>query len=124
MHKWLVLLLGGCLGTLGRYAVSGAVQRWTGAEFPFGTLVVNVLGCLAVGFIARLAEAKLLLDPELRLFLFVGLLGAFTTFSTLIYESWQLIQGGHVGAAGVNLVGSVAAGLAALWVGSSLASTI
>ena len=122
MQKWLMLLLGGLCGTAGRYLLAGAVYRWAGTAFPYGTLAVNTLGCLVIGFLSTLADQKFLLKPETRLFWMVGLLGAFTTFSTLIYESWRLIQDGEFAWAGVNLLGSLVLGLAALWLGHVIAS--
>ncbi len=124
MHKWMLLLLGGVFGTAGRYVLAGAVYRWLGTGFPYGTLAVNTLGCLVIGFLSTLAEEKFLLSPETRLFWMVGLLGAFTTFSTLIYESWRLLQDGEILLAGINLAGSVALGLLALWVGHLAASLL
>lgn len=124
MQQWVMLVLGGIVGTVGRYALAGAVYRWTGASFPYGTLVVNATGALVIGFLATLADKKFLLTPEARMFWMIGLLGAFTTFSTLIYESWKLIQDGEMLLAGVNLLGSVALGLAAFWVGALAASLL
>ena len=122
MQKWLILLSGGLCGTAGRYLLTGVVHRWAGATFPYGTLTVNTLGCLVIGFLGTLAEQKLLLRPETVLFWMIGLLGAFTTFSTLIYESWRLLQDGEILMAGANLVGSVVLGLVALWLGHLTAS--
>lgn len=124
MHKWLMLLAGGVIGTAGRYLLAGAVYRWLGTTFPYGTLMVNLLGCLAVGFLGTLADQKFLLKPEARVFWMVGLLGAFTTFSTLIYESWRLMQDGQVALACVNLLGSLILGLIALWIGHAAAAAL
>ena len=124
MHKWLMMLAGGVLGTAGRYLLAGAVYRWVGTGFPYGTLAVNALGCLVIGFLSTLAEQKFLLSPEARLFWMVGLLGAFTTFSTLVYESWRLIQASEMLLAGVNLLGSLALGLLALWIGHVIAALL
>ena len=124
MQKWLILLAGGLIGTAGRYLFAGAVYRWFGTGFPYGTLAVNATGCLLIGFLGTLAEQKFLLTAEARLFWMVGLLGAYTTFSTLIYESWRLIQDGEMLLAGVNLLGSVALGLLALWLGHVAASLL
>lgn len=120
--KWLMLLAGGLCGTVGRYVLAGAVYRLTGTGFPYGTLVVNTLGCLVIGFVSTLAEQKFLLSPEMRVFWMVGLIGAFTTFSTLIYESWHLVQDGEIVLAVLNLQGSLALGLLAFWIGHVLAS--
>lgn len=117
MQKWTMLLTGGLCGTAGRYLLAGAVYRWFGTGFPYGTLAVNTLGCLVIGFLGTFAEQKFLLAPEARMFWMVGLLGAFTTFSTLIHESWHLLQDGEVLLAGVNLLGSLTLGLLALWLG-------
>jgi len=115
MQKRLLLLAGGACGTAGRYLLSGAVYRLWGAHFPYGTLVVNLLGCLAIGFLGSLSEQKIL-------FLMVGLLGVFTTFSTFMYDSWKLMQNGELLLACVNLTGSLLLGLMALWVGHMIAS--
>ena len=122
MQKWLCLIVGGVCGTLGRYALSGSVQLWLGAKFPYGTLAVNTLGCLAAGFLGTLAEQRTAWPAEATLFWMVGLLGAFTTFSALIYESWRLIQDGQFGLAAANLAGSVMLGLSGLWLGRAAAS--
>lgn len=124
MQRWLLLIAGGILGTLGRYALAGAVYRWLGTGFPYGTLVVNVSGCAVIGVLGALADQKFLLGPESRLFWMVGLLGAFTTFSSLIYESSRLMMDGEWGLAGVNLFGSLVLGLVALWLGHLLASAL
>lgn len=124
MNSWIMLLAGGLCGTAGRYLLGSAVHRAMGSGFPYGTLAVNLLGCAAIGFIASLAEQKSILTPEARLFWMTGLLGAFTTFSALIYESWLLIRNGQVGLAGLNLFGSLALGLLALWLGHLAASAL
>ncbi len=124
MQRWLLLIAGGVCGTVGRYVLAGAVHEWLGSTFPYGTLTVNGLGCLAIGFLSTLADRRALLTPEFRLFWMIGLLGAFTTFSTLIYESWRLLQDGQLALAGINVIGSVLLGLGALWVGSLLAGLL
>ena len=122
--KWVGLVIGGILGTLGRYVLSTSIYRWLGTAFPYGTLVVNLLGALIIGFLATLAEKKFLLTPEFRMFWMIGFLGAFTTFSSLIYESWKLIQDSQFFLAGTNLLGSVILGLMAFWLGSVAASIL
>ena len=122
--KWGGLVVGGILGTVGRYLLSTAVYRWLGTAFPYGTLVVNLLGALVIGFLATLAEKKFLLTPEFRMFWMIGFLGAFTTFSSLIYESWKLMQDGQFFLAGANLVGSMVLGLMVFWLGSVVASVL
>ena len=124
MLKWTLLMAGGACGTLGRYALSGLVHRLAGTGFPHGTLIVNVIGCALIGFLMTFMEARGALTQEVRLFWTVGLLGAFTTFSTFIYESWRLVEDGQIWLAGTNLIGSLVLGLAALWVGTRLASIL
>lgn len=124
MQKWVLLLAGGMIGTAGRYALTGTMHRWFGAGFPYGTLVVNGLGCLVIGFLGTLADHKMMLGSEARIFWMAGLLGAFTTFSTLIYESWRLIHDGEIILAGVNMVGSLVLGLLAFWLGYLAASVL
>ncbi len=121
MRPWGWLAIGGVCGTLSRYALGGAVYRWLGAGFPYGTLVVNVTGCLLIGLLGGLVDRQWL-GPDARLLLMVGTLGAYTTFSSLIYESWRLIEGGQTGLAAINLLGSLVLGLLACWAGMLLAS--
>ncbi len=116
--KWFMLAAGGICGTLGRYALSNLVNRWTETQLPYGTFVVNVIGCFLIGMLAALSDKRLLLNPEVRLFAVTGLLGAFTTFSSLIYESAQLTQQGQLAMALLNVLASIALGFIAFWVGS------
>ena len=123
--QWILLIAGGILGTLCRFLLSTSLHRWTGgADFPYGTLAVNMIGCLAAGFIGGLADQRGMLTPQARLFCMVGFLGAFTTFSALIYESGRLLQDGQALLAGINVFGSVAVGFAALWFGLFLSSLL
>ena len=85
--KWFSLALGGVAGTFARYVLGGVIYQLFGTSFPYGTLAVNLLGCLIIGFLAALAEEKFLLGPNARLLLMVGFCGAFTTFSTFIFET-------------------------------------
>lgn len=124
MNKWLLLALGGVSGTLARYALASAVYARTGADFPYGTLVVNGVGCLLIGLLAGWEQQRHLLSPEARLLLVIGFLGAFTTFSSLIYESGRLAQEGRLWLAGVNVLGSTASGFLALWIGMALGNLL
>ncbi len=85
--------IGGFIGSLFRFGVSGFVHRLLPfATFPYGTLAVNVSGCLVIGILGGLAESRQVISPELRLFLFLGVLGGFTTFSTFGYETIELLR--------------------------------
>ena len=117
----LLVALGGAIGSTARYVFSQLVQQAAGTVFPIGTFAVNCAGCLAFGAIAGAAEQRLPMAPELRLFLLVGILGGFTTFSSYAFESYALLRDGQFLAASMNIVGQVVAGLAGVWVGFALA---
>jgi len=124
IEQALLVGLGGFAGSILRFAVSGAAQRLDpSGSFPYGTLTVNALGCLSIGFCAGLVESRALFGPELRLFLFLGLLGGFTTFSTFGYETHVLLRDGDGFKAGVNVIASVALGLVLVWLGHALGRT-
>jgi len=112
---------GGALGAMARYGVGGLVHRNAAlASFPFGTLAVNLLGCLLIGLGAGLADARQAFSPEARLFLFVGVLGGFTTFSSFGYETMALLRDHEILRAGLNVGVNVFAGLALVWLGYAL----
>jgi len=113
--------LGGAVGALARYGLGGWVQARAGLSFPLGTLVVNVLGCVLIGFGIRYMEAARF-PPETRALLAIGVLGAFTTFSTFSYETLALMEDGAWFRAGLYVVGSVVLGLTGAWVGAMLSA--
>lgn len=114
--------IGGFIGAILRYEVSGWVQGWTGSvSFPYGTLAVNILGSLIVGILTELVEGSGLLGPQARAMLLVGMVGAFTTFSTLCSETLNLLRGGEGMAAALNLGAQLVLGLATVWLGRALA---
>lgn len=118
MKGILLVAMGGALGSVARYKLSGWVLHHTlDWRFPAGTFVVNVLGCLVAGVLAGLAEKHHLLSAEVRLLLFTGVLGGFTTFSAFGLETMFLLKRGDWPVAAANVVVSVLAGLAALAVG-------
>jgi CrcB protein len=114
---------GGALGSVARYACSGAAVRWLGAGFPYATLFVNVAGSFAIGLLATLAASngRPLLDIDARAFLLVGVLGGFTTFSTFSLETLNLARSGALGAAGANIALSVVLCLFGAWLGFAAA---
>ena len=109
-----LLAVGGAAGTVARYALSGWVSDLTGGRLPWGTFIVNVSGSFVLGVIFALSVDRALLPPEVRVPLMIGFLGAYTTFSTLMLESWRLIEEGAMLAAVANVVGSSLVGLAAV----------
>jgi CrcB protein len=121
MKGILLVALGGAVGSVERFKLSGYVLHHTiDWRFPAGTFAVNVLGCLAAGILAGLAEKYEFFSADIRLLLFTGLLGGFTTFSAFGLETMFLMQRGQAWIAMLNIVLSVAAGLAALWLGLGL----
>ncbi len=117
---WLLLLRGGGLGAILRFALALWIDERVGVHFPWGTLAVNVAGCFGIGVVATLADEHALVSPTLRLFLVTGLLGGFTTFSAFGMETWQLVENGHALTALGNATASVVAGLAAVVVGVTI----
>jgi CrcB protein len=116
---------GGFVGSVMRYLISGWVQRLSsGGSFPIGTLVVNLSGCLAIGVLAELAEARGVLSPQVRALLVVGVLGGYTTFSAFANESLNLFRDGEVFLGLVNVLLTVVACLVAVWAGRSIAHAI
>lgn len=109
---------GGFVGSALRFAVSGWVQQATGTgSFPYGTLAVNVIGCLLIGLLGGLAEYRQVLEPGTRLFLMIGILGGFTTFSTFAYESLSMVQDAEFFKVLANTVLQVGLGFAAAYFG-------
>ena len=123
MKGLLLVALGGAVGSVARYKLSGWVlHHTTNWTFPAGTFAVNVIGCLVAGVLAGLAEKHGFLSPYTRLLLFTGLLGGFTTFSAFGLETMFLLKRGEIWVAGANIVLSVLVGLLALWLGLGFAS--
>ena len=117
--------LGGFIGSAGRYLVGGWVHRaWPLSSFPLGTLVVNVSGCFLIGLLAALVEVRQLFGPDLRVFLLIGLLGGFTTFSSFAYETLALLRDAELGRALANVAAQVVLGLGAAWVGYALVRSL
>lgn len=117
MTKLILIALGGSLGAIARYLLSGLAQRWTSTIFPIGTLCVNLLGCLAIGVLMSLILDKGALGPNARWFIAIGFLGSFTTFSALGYETVALLNDGQIALAAVNAVSNFALGIGAVILG-------
>lgn len=113
--------VGGFFGSIGRYLLAGAVYRtFPNLNFPIGTTVVNILGCFLIGLITGLVEVRNLLSPEMRLFILIGLLGGFTTFSTFGFETVNLLRDGAVITALANVLIQVIVGITAVWLGFNI----
>jgi CrcB protein len=124
MVRLAFVAVGGAVGAALRYLVAGWVHRGTSAAFPWGTLTVNVLGCFVLGLFGAVIAGPLLMREELRLSLLVGLLGAFTTFSTFGWETMMLLSDGRWALAVGNLLLSNGLGLFAVFCGYRLAQRI
>ena len=118
MKSLLLVALGGALGSMTRFKLSGWVLHHTANwRFPAGTLTVNLLGCFIAGLLAGMAVKQEIFTPEARLFLFTGLLGGFTTFSAFGLETLLLLKRGEAGVAFANVAISVVIGLQVAWLG-------
>jgi CrcB protein len=123
MHPLLVKVLligaGGALGAVARYGLAGLVQR-VSADFPYGTMSVNVLGCLVIGIVGAYFAGPALVREEWRLAILIGLLGGFTTFSTFSFETFQLMNDGAWTRAGANVLLTNFLCLSTTWIGYRL----
>jgi CrcB protein len=120
----LLVGVGGFFGAIARYAIDGWVSERTGGAFPWGTLLVNVSGSLVLGFLFALSVERGLLPAEIRAPVLIGFIGAYTTFSTLMLESWRLVEDGAVLAGVANIAGSSLLGFAAVVAGLTIGRAI
>ena len=118
MVNYAVVFVGGGIGAAMRYWLSGSVYRFIGVDFPYGTLLVNVLGCFLIGFLMSFFEERFSVQPVLRVFLTIGVLGGFTTFSTFSYETVALLKDGSYLWGTANVIYSVLNCLGGCWIGS------
>lgn len=118
MKHILLVALGGAIGSVARFKMSGLVLHATpNWRFPASTLAVNLIGCLIAGLLAGMAVKQDVFTPEARVFLFTGLLGGFTTFSAFGLETLLLLKRGEAGVAVANVVVSIVVGLLVAWLG-------
>ncbi len=122
--NYILVFVGGGLGAAARYWLQGFVHTETGSVFPFGTLAVNVLGCFIIGTLMSTMEERFLVHPSLRVFLTVGILGGFTTFSSFSFETIQLFRDGELLYALFNVLASVMFCLSGTWLGVQLGKLI
>ncbi len=121
MERYLIIMAGGAIGTLARYAASSAIMARVNSRFPFGTFFVNISGCLLIGALMTiLAERGA--HPNWRLGLVVGVLGGYTTFSSFEYEAYLSTRTGFPFIALMNVAASVVVGYLAVWLGAALAT--
>lgn len=118
----LYVAIGGAIGSVARYLLSTAVHRYVADGFPYGTFLVNIIGCAVFGVIVGFAEHRIDLTPAVRAFFLVGILGGFTTFSAFTFDTIELLRTAAFLRAALNVLGQITLGLAALWLGYSIAS--
>jgi len=120
----LLIGAGGFAGAIARYLLDGRVSAWAGTLLPWGTLVINLSGSLLVGVLFALLTERAAIAPEWRGPLMIGFIGSYTTFSTLMLESWRMIEDGAWLFATINIGGSVLLGVAAVLVGVTIGRAI
>ena len=118
MIKIMLIGIGGSIGAILRYSISGLIQNLSGSiNFPFGTLGVNIIGCFLIGLLSYLIEARAMFTDETRAFLLIGVLGAFTTFSTFGHETYNHFLESKFHLVGINVGAHILFGLAAVYAG-------
>ena len=126
MAAYLWIAVGSALGGMARYWCSGVVARLIGETFPWGTIIVNVVGCFIIGFFATITgpDGRVFSDTLTWQFVMIGILGGYTTFSSFSIQTLNLVQDGEWWLAGANIALSVVACLVAVWLGFVLAASI
>jgi fluoride exporter len=124
LPKYLLIAMGGALGSAARYWVGSAVSNRLGTKFPFGTLVINITACVIIGFALTCFGRRADLSPAWRYLIAIGFVGAYSTFSTYEWETLSTLRSGAFLMASVYSVGSLILGLAATWCGVVLAELL
>ncbi len=124
MHKYLLIAVGGALGSMARYWVGSTIAGRMGIRFPYATLVVNITACVLIGFSLTYMSRRAELNPAWRFLIPIGFIGAYSTFSTYEWETLATLRTGAFLLAGLYAVTSFVLGLAAVWGGSMLAEAI
>jgi CrcB protein len=119
---WIWVALGGALGSMARFWLGAAVANLTGPQFPWGTLLINILGSFVIGLFGALTGTRgpVGVPSDIRIFVMVGLCGGFTTFSAFSLQTLELMHAGEVLWAGASILGSVVLCLLAVWAGAAL----
>lgn len=122
--SYILVGLGGFVGAIARYAVDGWVVRLFGAGFPWGTLVINASGSLVIGVLFAASVERATLPPDIRAPVMIGFIGAYTTFSTFMLESWRLFEDGAWLLGIANIAGSAAIGMIAVGIGLAIGRAV
>lgn len=124
LQKYLMIALGGALGSIARYWVGSAISGRMGSRFPYGTFVINVTACVIIGFALTALGKRADLSPAWRYLIPVGFVGAYSTFSTYEWETLATLRSGALALAALYALGSLVLGLAAVWAGAALAEML
>jgi fluoride exporter len=124
LQKYFYIAIGGALGSVARYWVGSAVAGKLGARLPYGTFIVNITACLAIGFSLELLSKYAAFSPALEYLVPIGFIGAYSTFSTFEWETFANLQTGGIIVAGAYVASSVVLGLVAVWCGVLLAKIV
>ena len=124
MLKYLLIALGGGLGSIARYWIGYTVANRLGVRFPYGTLIVNITACLVIGFSLTWLGERIEFNAAWRYFVPIGFIGAYSTFATYEWETFETLRSGAFLLAGLYAIGSLALGLGATWCGAALADWI
>jgi CrcB protein len=124
MQKTILIALAGLIGTVLRYWLSGVVARQYGETFPWGTMAVNLIGCVGAGAVFFLTEERFAVSPTLRTVILIGLIGGFTTFSSYSLQTFALLRDGEFGMAVLNVITSNLLGLFMVWIGYGLSRVL
>lgn len=126
MDTYLWIALGSALGGMARYGCTELVAAYAGSDFPWGTILVNIIGSFVIGAFATLTapDGRWLVSPNAQRFVIVGILGGYTTFSAFSYQTLELLRAGEPGRAIANIALSLALCLAAVWLGHAVAASV
>jgi len=124
LQKYLLIAVGGALGSIARYWVGSTIASRTGIRFPYGTLIINITACVIIGFTLTYLGRRADLNPAWRFLIPIGFIGAYSTFSTYEWETLSSLRSGAFLLAGLYAGGSFILGLAAVWGGSRLAEVL
>ena len=124
MQKYLLIAVGGALGSIARYWVGSTIAGRMGTRFPYGTFVINLTACLIIGFSITYLGKRVGLNPAWRYLIPVGFVGAYSTFSTYEWETLSTLRSGAFALASLYALGSLILGLVAVWLGAALAETV
>jgi CrcB protein len=124
LSRYVMIAIGGAIGAIARYQIAAVIQARVPVGFPYGTFVVNVTGCLIMGFVTALLAERLVVHPNWRFLIPIGFVGAYTTFSTFELETFRAVTEGAWPVAAANIAGSFIAGYLALWAGFVVARVL